>query len=99
MTCFTVPAGHPSLPGHFPGNPLVPGVLLLDHALACVLPAGARATGLQGVKFAAPVRPDDEVVMSCTTPRPGRLAFEGRVGGMLAFTGTALLAEAAEAAP
>ncbi len=28
-----VPASHPSLPGHFPGNPIVPGALLLSLAI------------------------------------------------------------------
>jgi len=30
VTQISVPADHPSLPGHFPGNPIVPGVVLLD---------------------------------------------------------------------
>ena len=27
-------ADHPSLPGHFPGAPLVPGVVILDEVIA-----------------------------------------------------------------
>jgi 3-hydroxyacyl-[acyl-carrier-protein] dehydratase len=30
---FAVQANHPALLGHFPGNPVVPGVLILDHVL------------------------------------------------------------------
>ena len=26
---FLIEAGHPSLPGHFPGRPIVPGVILM----------------------------------------------------------------------
>ena len=31
---FAIPADHPSLAGHFPGNPVVPGVIVLDYVLS-----------------------------------------------------------------
>lgn len=58
---FVVPADHPCLPGHFPGNPLVPGVLLLDYVLAAI----ERTHGSPGplrlprVKFASPLLPGE----------------------------------------
>ena len=32
-----ISADHPSLPGHFPGMALVPGVVILDEVLAALL--------------------------------------------------------------
>ncbi|WP_420008274.1 hypothetical protein [Xanthomonas sacchari] len=56
---FVVPHDHPSLPGHFPGRPVVPGVVVLDHVLQAVEAAhGARAPlRLPQVKFVQPLFP------------------------------------------
>ena len=42
MFAFVIAADHPSLPGHFPGRPLVPGVLLLDRVLDAIDAAQAE---------------------------------------------------------
>lgn len=62
---ISVPAGHPAFPGHFPGRPVVPGVVLLDLAAE----AARRAFGLGPLrriaraKFVAPVGPDQAVAL------------------------------------
>lgn len=61
-----VPIDHPSLVGHFPGNPIVPGVLLLDAILARVEHAtGRRAVRLQQVKFLSVLRPGEHALTQC----------------------------------
>ncbi len=61
-----VPAAHPAMPGHFPGEPIVPGVLLIDHVLTELL----RLTGmelilLKHVKFSSVLLPDEPVHVVC----------------------------------
>ena len=57
---FAVAPDHPSLAGHFPGNPVVPGVLLLDRALEALdRSSGRRVASLQRVKFVSALRPGD----------------------------------------
>lgn len=60
---FTIPADHPSLPGHFPGRPVVPGVVVLDRVLDAVEAAAGIALGglrLPQVKFLQPLLPMQE---------------------------------------
>jgi 3-hydroxymyristoyl/3-hydroxydecanoyl-(acyl carrier protein) dehydratase len=58
---FTIPSDHPSLPGHFPGRPIVPGVVLIERVLDAIEtvhgPLGALC--LPQVKFAQPLLPDE----------------------------------------
>ena len=53
-----IAADHPSLAGHFPGQPLVPGVVLLEQvALALRAWRGQRLTRVLEAKFMQPLLP------------------------------------------
>lgn len=59
-----VAADHPCLAGHFPGNPIVPGVLLLDLVAAALrehqgTQAWIRKIG--NVKFLSLLRPEEDM--------------------------------------
>jgi len=81
---LSVPHDHPALPGHFPGRPIVPGVLLLD----AVLEAAAFARGrLLRAKFTAPVLPGDPVEIMFDRRDAGRIAFSCRCRGTVVLSG------------
>jgi len=68
-SCRAIPADHPSLAGHFPGAPVVPGVVILDEvadALAEWRP-GCQLTGVRAVKFLLPLKPEQSFTI-CLTP-------------------------------
>ena len=58
---FFVPSDHPSLPGHFPGRPVVPGVVVLDPVLDAIeaLHGPLRNVRLPQVKFVQPLLPGE----------------------------------------
>ena len=84
------------LRGHFPGNPIVPGVILCEILAqsACVLMKDKMTegklpvyTGLNNVKFRSPVKPGDTVETQCHIKRAKHPFYfaEGKitVGGRL----------------
>jgi 3-hydroxyacyl-[acyl-carrier-protein] dehydratase len=79
-----VPATHPILAGHFPGAPLVPGVLLLDavaraYGNAVQLPHTLHA--VLECRFLQPLAPEQLATLSATTA-PGEqsntIAIDGQ---------------------
>jgi 3-hydroxymyristoyl/3-hydroxydecanoyl-(acyl carrier protein) dehydratase len=62
---FVVAGTHPALPGHFPGRPIVPGVLLLDEVLRGIESRIARSVaGLQQVRFVSALLPGETARVS-----------------------------------
>ena len=85
-----IPADHPALPGHFPGRPIVPRVVLLQ----CVLDEAERWLGkalsvrtLPQAKFATPLLPEQDAELELrltarelrfSLTRDAQLVTEGR---------------------
>lgn len=75
---YTVRGDEFFLKGHFPGNPIVPGVILCEILAqsACVLLQDVMSdghlpvyTGLNNVKFRSPVKPCDRIETQCHIKR------------------------------
>lgn len=72
---------HPALPGHFPGNPIVPAVVLLERVAAAIEEAygpQARLARLPAVKFLAPLPPGERfrIVLERTDAGPIRFTLD-----------------------
>lgn len=98
--------------GHFPGTPLMPGVLIVEAmaqvgAVALLAAEDNRGklalfAGLDGVRFKEPVRPGDTLTMQVELTRArgniGKGRGEARVGDRLAARGEFMFALAEEKA-
>ena len=87
-------ANHPSLPGHFPGNPVVPGVVILDeviHALAQWQPQ-LQVVGFNTVKFLQPLLPGETFNIEFVHSKTARMKFECKKNQTVFATGIINLA-------
>ncbi len=97
-----VTLNEPQFQGHFPGRPLMPGVLIVE-AMAQVgglivtqmpdLPEGLFVfAGIDGVRFRRPVVPGDQLVIECELislkrKRFGKIRAEAKVDDQLVCSG------------
>jgi 3-hydroxymyristoyl/3-hydroxydecanoyl-(acyl carrier protein) dehydratase len=83
-------ADHPTGAGHFPGNPIIPGALLLAEVLRCIEQAeGVRfsSCNVKTAKFLAPARPGDTVEIDYARSAQGTLEFQCSVGSSKVMSG------------
>jgi 3-hydroxyacyl-[acyl-carrier-protein] dehydratase len=87
-----IPADHPCLAGHFPGNPIVPGVIILEEVIAAVESwrPGRTVAAISMVKFHCPLKPDTAFSIGLTE-KNGRCKFACLTGGRALATGELLL--------
>ena len=87
-----IAADHPAFAGHFPGQPLLPGVSLLAEVLEAVLDDPALSTligpapRIGAAKFLAPVRPGARLTVRLEAG-PRGVRFEVKEGERIAASG------------
>lgn len=82
-----IPTDHPAYVGHFPGQPILPGVVLLDQALRAVasregLPLAF--TTIRSAKFPNPVGVGDALRLNYVATAEAVFRFEVLAGERLA---------------
>jgi 3-hydroxyacyl-[acyl-carrier-protein] dehydratase len=77
ITQLNVAADHPAFAGHFPGAPVLPGVVLLDAALHVL--EQTRAPGdrwqVSTAKFQSAARPGEELLLEHEALANGSVRF------------------------
>ena len=95
-SALPVAADHPAYPGHFPGHPILPGVVVLAEVLAAIAASTGRpasAWRLANAKFVSAVTPGTPLSLVLDSPReardasPGSVRFEVRAGDRTVATG------------
>ena len=81
---------HPASQGHFPGDPIIPGAVLLSETLQAIeagLGASLVPFKIKLAKFLHPTRPGDRVLIEFSRTAKGEIRFTCAVEGRLVLTG------------
>jgi 3-hydroxymyristoyl/3-hydroxydecanoyl-(acyl carrier protein) dehydratase len=89
-SALPVAADHPAFRGHFPGRPILPGVVIVAEALAAIARDTGRAAhdwSIASAKFLRPVAPGTPLTLS-HAPEGDGLRFEVRAPDGVVASGT-----------
>jgi 3-hydroxymyristoyl/3-hydroxydecanoyl-(acyl carrier protein) dehydratase len=83
-----VSPSHPALAGHFSGNPIVPGALILTYVQeAAVKATGGYVIGVMLAKFHAPLKPAQPFKIELQANGPEVVRFRVMTGEILVANG------------
>ena len=88
---LTITKDHPALSGHFPGHPVVPGVVVLDEVIETLKQRYGDSlivTGLPAVKLSSPLKPEELLRITIESEDRETAAFTCRVGSRLVASGS-----------
>lgn len=85
-SALPVAADHPAFAGHFPGHPILPGVVLLAEVMAAVGSGPGERWSIASAKFLSPVAPGTALTLVREEARGG-VRFEVRAGDRVVATG------------
>jgi 3-hydroxyacyl-[acyl-carrier-protein] dehydratase len=88
-SALPVAADHPAYAGHFPGQPILPGVVLLAEVMAAIAEATGRGPErwtLANVKFLGAVTPGTALALRHEEV-DGNVRFEVRAGDRVVASG------------
>ena len=84
VTDLAISADHPAYAGHFPGRPILPGVVILDACLRELVARCGRAPlrwRIANAKFKSPVAPGEALTLEFEGVPTGPVRLTVRAGG------------------
>jgi 3-hydroxymyristoyl/3-hydroxydecanoyl-(acyl carrier protein) dehydratase len=86
----TIRADHPSLAGHFPGHPVVPGVVMLGEIMNAIREMAKEKiefVGMPSAKFMSPLTPGEPLTIRLNQQGDGATEFTCTTGSRLIANG------------
>jgi 3-hydroxymyristoyl/3-hydroxydecanoyl-(acyl carrier protein) dehydratase len=93
QSSMSVSADHPALPGHFPGQPIVPASLILNAVVSAIQASNTGSvTSIAKAKFSSPLRPGQQLTIEIKQRRD-IADFKCLCGTRLVASGTIVVAD------